>query len=333
MKQLKDTYYLKATGRISALETRLCSDSDYRRMISSKTAEEAYKLWADRNPSRSLPFSDCETAFSADMLETYKLIDSLTGNIGISNVFRFKYDALNLKALVKSDFSGSSFDGAVSPLGNIELKKLASAFKENRLSSLSLPKKLTDSAILAKEVLSKSSDPQKVDILIDKAALESMAEYSSKFENGFIRSVSEAIIDTSNIRTFIRVKKLGRPAAFLENLLALGGAIAPDRIKNCFNSYDEFFALLERSRYGSVLSEGFDSLRSGTSLTKFENLCDRIILKTIDKAKYVSFGIEPVVAYIIKKEYEIKNVRIITKSKKSSLPPENIEERVRFFEI
>ena len=49
----------------------------------------------------------------------------------------------------------------------------------------------------------------------------------------------------------------------------------------------------------------------------------------IEKAKYKSFGIEPLIAFYIAKDAEIKNVRIILSCKHNELPPQTIRERVR----
>lgn len=46
-------------------------------------------------------------------------------------------------------------------------------------------------------------------------------------------------------------------------------------------------------------------------------------------SKYITFGPEPIFSYIVAKETEIKNLRIIMVSKTNGISPEAIRERVR----
>ena len=54
-----------------------------------------------------------------------------------------------------------------------------------------------------------------------------------------------------------------------------------------------------------------------------------IFYSYIGRTRYVSFGIEPLVAYLIARENEVKLVRIVLTGKKIGLPPEEIKERLR----
>jgi V/A-type H+-transporting ATPase subunit C len=49
----------------------------------------------------------------------------------------------------------------------------------------------------------------------------------------------------------------------------------------------------------------------------------------IKKAKQVSFGVEPLIGYIIAKETEIKIIRIIMVGKLNNIAPNIIRERLR----
>ncbi|HEX30202.1 TPA: V-type ATP synthase subunit C, partial [Candidatus Poribacteria bacterium] len=49
----------------------------------------------------------------------------------------------------------------------------------------------------------------------------------------------------------------------------------------------------------------------------------------IRPAKYVAFGIEPLIAYLIAKEHEVKLIRIIMIGKINQLSMDSISERLR----
>ena len=53
------------------------------------------------------------------------------------------------------------------------------------------------------------------------------------------------------------------------------------------------------------------------------------IIQTIKPQKYNPFSVEPLVAYVLARENEIKTVRIILSAKANNLPEDSIRERVR----
>ena len=65
------------------------------------------------------------------------------------------------------------------------------------------------------------------------------------------------------------------------------------------------------------------------SPSAFERWCDNKIIQTIKPQKYNPFSVEPLVAYVLARENEIKTVRIILSAKANNLPEDSIRERVR----
>ncbi len=60
-----------------------------------------------------------------------------------------------------------------------------------------------------------------------------------------------------------------------------------------------------------------------------EKSFDDLLLEMIKSAKYLSFGIEPVLGFLIAKELEIKNLRQILIGKLRHVPSELIQKSVR----
>ncbi|MEG1437195.1 MAG: V-type ATPase subunit, partial [Oscillospiraceae bacterium] len=56
---------------------------------------------------------------------------------------------------------------------------------------------------------------------------------------------------------------------------------------------------------------------------------DDLIMNCIKPARYKAFGVDPIVAYYLAKDAEIKSVRIILSAKLNHLPADIIRERVR----
>ena len=65
------------------------------------------------------------------------------------------------------------------------------------------------------------------------------------------------------------------------------------------------------------------------SLTFVEKQCDDFYLDIVKSAKNVLYGPEPLGAYIVAREYEVRNLRIVVAGKLSGLRAETIKERLR----
>jgi V/A-type H+-transporting ATPase subunit C len=60
-----------------------------------------------------------------------------------------------------------------------------------------------------------------------------------------------------------------------------------------------------------------------------EKACDDFLIDYIVRAKYFPFGAEPLVSYILAKENEIKNLRLVLFGKKSGFSSEDIRRLLR----
>ena len=81
--------------------------------------------------------------------------------------------------------------------------------------------------------------------------------------------------------------------------------------------------------YGKVVEEGISNYIKTKSLTKFEKLSDDFIFELAKKGKFVAFGIEPLIGYLMAKENETKIIRMIMVGKINEIPNELIRERLR----
>ena len=61
---------------------------------------------------------------------------------------------------------------------------------------------------------------------------------------------------------------------------------------------------------------------------RFETWADNKIMEDIEKQKYVFTTISPIIAYILARQNEIKNVNIIIASKKNGINEEDIRKMV-----
>ena len=109
-----------------------------------------------------------------------------------------------------------------------------------------------------------------------------------------------------------------------------GGAIGE---KFFTAGYEEAYSQLadKLAPYGfrQLLADGAAMVRDTGKYTVLERLCDDMRMKYIKDAKYVTAGIEPVAAFYIAKESEIKNLRMVLTGKLAGTAEEIMKERLR----
>jgi V/A-type H+-transporting ATPase subunit C len=92
---------------------------------------------------------------------------------------------------------------------------------------------------------------------------------------------------------------------------------------------ENFAAELTSTPYAELAAEGIREWSEERSFTAFERLSDNYLIDYIKPAKYIVFGVEPLIGYLLAKEHEMKLIRIIMIGKLNDLPPEVIKERLR----
>jgi V/A-type H+-transporting ATPase subunit C len=128
----------------------------------------------------------------------------------------------------------------------------------------------------------------------------------------------------------IRTKRLGRGQEFLQESLLSGGEVAQQIYVDLLGSdWDQIAARFGSTRYKRVVEEGLRALESEGQLTVLEKLIDDFVMEQVKQAKGISLGSEPVIGYLMAKENEVRNIRIIMVGKLNGVPTDVIRERLR----
>lgn len=329
MNKLHDVDYLYASTRVRALEKNMLTSRDLEKMLDAATLDESYKTANDISLHSRLPVSEFESAIGEMLREEYKLVYSLTEQTGVFDIFRYKYDGHNLKVIIKAQAAGSDPLPIMSPLGLVSPEALVTRFHAGKIEGL--PLLMCEAAFEASETLAKSHDPQAVDIAIDRAVLTSMKDSAQEIDFPFLTKVVDSLIDVENIRTAVRLKRMGRDAAFLKKLTVPGGALPLSRLYEAFGAegFEAMKEVLFTTDYYRHFAPLFDALSPRKPLTKFERGAENYIIELLRSSRLVAFGLEPVICYLLAKENEAKLIRIVLASKAAGVARDKISERLR----
>jgi len=180
------------------------------------------------------------------------------------------------------------------------------------------------------DVFGRTSDPQAIDFILDRVCYEEMRKSAKESDSTFVIGYVSLLIDTINLKTFVRLRQMGKNWNFFSKVFLDGGNIAESIFIGGYEeSYDKFSEKLLNRGFSQALLEGSIMLRESGRFTALERLCDNTIMDYAKGGKFVSFGVEPLAAYMIAKESDIRNCRIIMAGLLQGLSRDMIKERQR----
>jgi len=347
-----DTRYAYEVGVIRVLETRLLNGTALQRMLDADSPQAALEALSDteyETPLSNIESEwDFESALREEMERIYKLIDKLTQDRELTDIFRIKWDFHNLKVLLKSKYLKSSADTETHSTdvndiliwaGLEDVNELDKAVMSENGDGGNLPQYLQEAIVEVKseceeatepsEPLETAIDPQLIDIILDKHA-QSLNYLRASEYSRFLQGYFQIAIDLHNIKNYLRVKTLNKDIDFLTKVLLDNGTLPPELFLNEFEEDTENFArAVKNTNYYELVTEGIQSWIENHSLSTLEKLSDNHLLNYIKPAKFAILGVEPLLGYLLAKEHEIKLIRIIMVGKLNGLPPASIRERLR----
>lgn len=327
-KKIRDTDYLFLSARLRALEATLLSRARMERMLDAPTAEDAAKVLTECGYAE-LSRVDVDTV--NQMLTDAR--DSLMAELGeaaldprMVDVFKVKYDYHNAKVLLKSEARGEDASRLMVEAGRIPAKALADAFTAGDYAALS--PQLGAALAEARELLNATKDPQQSDLLLDRAYFEELMELARETGSEFLLGYVRLVVDAANLRTCVRVLRMGKDSAFLRKVLFAGGEQDTERLAALADgtgSLEDVFAFTRLAQAAELGSKAV----GGGPLTAFERACDNALAAYLVSAQQVPFGEQPLIAYLAARDNEQTAIRIILTGRLAGLPADLIRERLR----
>ena len=189
------------------------------------------------------------------------------------------------------------------------------------------PVEIRDAIVEARAVLGKTRDPQRSDMILDQAYFQEMEQLAKDSGSQFLLGYVQMLVDAANLRSVVRVLRMGRDADFLATVLFPGGAIPAATVVKAADG-EPLESIYFSSLFEEAAAAGVQAIQGG-SLTAFEKACDNALNAYMQKAKYIPFGEQPMLGYVSAKDNEFTAIRIILTGRLADLPADVIRERLR----
>lgn len=316
---MRETDYAYAVARIHANESKLLTRHDADALLACETAEDCLRTLSDRGYNTELP---TEEMLSAELAKAWALVREVAPEPDVFSVLLCKNDYHNLKAAIKGVVTDSDCSRLFVSRGAVDPAVMQAAAEARDFSAL--PEEMRAPAGEAMTALLETQDGQLADIILDQAALKALLAAGKASGSPFLAGYAELIVATTDIKIALRAARTGKNAAFLRRALApcdsFSAAELAEAAAQGTQAVVDFLAGTDFSGAAEALSR---------SLSAFEKWCDDRVIESLAGAKTKPFGVEPLAAYLLGKENEVKTVRIILSGKHNSLPDEVIRSRIR----
>lgn len=240
------------------------------------------------------------------------------------NVILYQIDFTNLKLALKSVIREKTQEDLFLSNGNVDHKFLIECIKEQNFEKL--PEFLKFSTKNAFEVLLKSNDANLSDGMIDKEMLDEFLKIAKKADNDFIKKYIELFVAFSNIKTALRGCKFKKSKRFFDVSLAECKSLNIELLRK--SACEDLDSLKEY-----LLQTEYNGLFETTDLNDYSRFLDKWfddkIMLLCKNQKSNPFTIAPIISYILAREIEFKNVKIIYMGKKLKANEIEIKERLR----
>lgn len=320
MADVFDKNYVYQVARIKAFELALFDAQSINNLCSFTSVDELISFLKGKD------FGSANDKTVRDLLKSerkklWTSIDEMVSDRSVFDIFRLRNDYNNIKAIIKGSNIDTDVPETLIEETTLDLDFVKECIREKKYSLLK--DDLIEPVAKAHDAYIRYADAQVVDIIIDKACLIAIMKAKSKTNVDMLKMYAETMVATSDINITHRAILTKKDKKFLEDALVECDTLDKMMlIDSAEKGMDAFYDYLQNTDYGDGVALLKDS---PLSFSKWLN--DRIV-ENMKNELYNSFGLGPIAAYIVARENDIKNVKMIAACIENGIEVDKMRERL-----
>ncbi|MBP2621017.1 V-type ATPase subunit [Streptococcus panodentis] len=271
-----------------------------------------------------------EQVLMGQLMAEYAWAFDISPDAQLPSLFTLRYTYHNLKVLLKQKATDLSLEHLLLPAGPYSLEileHLTAAF-----SAEHCPDWMLEEVLATWQEYEDYQDLRVLEIGMDLAYFKHLKRLGRSLDNAALKTWVDVSIDCYNAVTAKRAVDLHKPHSFMKQLLSDEGSLTAA----------EWIALAERGDFLSWFSQVnpldydvdlrlYEEKMRTQSLTavELEYLADLLQVKLLAAAQFETDGPLPLARYLLGRELEVKNLRLILTGLDNQLPLSAIKERMR----
>lgn len=295
--------FILANSMLRVLEKKLFSEEKLLKILELSSMDEILKNLKEANYSRidnNFNINNYEEILFFELCDNFlKLKEILKENSLILDIIALKYEYQNLKLKLKKE----------KLIENLDKYIFETSVKEKELLELNYKKAI------------KEKDLKKATILLDKLYLEHIFILANKLNLDMLKEYVKIMIDKYNLVTFLRLKNQNQNIDNIFDVFVENGSF---KVEDLLKKYTENTYYLD---FKKVLNLRYFS--KDEDIFILEKEMDNKIIELAKKYKNINIGPEPIISYLIFKEFEINSLRLIISAKINDIDIELVKTRMR----
>jgi len=322
-----DWRYTFQTARVRALEMQMLTRATLMDMANADSFDQAADLLAAGEYALGQTknrFAELENVLKSRRAALRELFAELCIDRPIVELFRSRDDFANLRLAVRRTLTGKPIGTDYSTEANVPPERFEQAFEYEE--SQPLPEYLRRAADQAVLAYYQHKDIRSIDYAIDAAQAQYNLEQARRLSSEFLTGLFKIQIDLTNIRTLLRLKF---SESEQRNVFLPGGYLETERLERALElSYDSIAPLFFVTPYHKLVETSIAYLTAEKSFLKLEQQCDNHLIGFLKTTVQITAGPQPIIAYLLMKEHEIRTVRLILTAKRHRLETKLILDRI-----
>lgn len=322
-----DWRYTFAAAQVRVLETFMLSRATLLDIANAENFEQAVELLAGGEyalPPGERSSADLERLLKSRRTEARELFAGLMIDEPIVELIRSRDDFANMRLALRRTLTGKPLGTDYSDDGNTKVELFEQVFEEENYNLL--PYHMQEA--IERSVLGyyQNKEIRQIDYAIDAYQAEHNLKKAGELRSVFLLELFRMQIDLTNIRTMLRLK-------FTEseqrNVFLKGGYVEEQRFKHALDiGYEAIAPLFFTTPYYDVLERGVAYFVANNSFLKLEQHSEEHLNGFLKTTSQITAGPQPVIAYLLMKENEIRTVRFLLTAKRNQLDTRLILDRL-----
>ncbi|MFB0525124.1 MAG: V-type ATPase subunit [Phycisphaerae bacterium] len=324
-----DWRYTFETAQVRVLEMQMLTRTILLNMANAESFEAAADLLAATEytlPRAGKSFAEVEEMLRVRRQALRELFADLMLDEPFVQLFRTRDDFANLRLAVRRTLTDKPLGTDYSADGNFPPELIEQIFAEADEFKMVFPDYVQESVEQAVLAYYKDKDIRQIDYAIDHVQAEYNLKSARRLNSIFLLGLFRIQIDLTNIRTLLRLKFTKSEET---NVFLKGGYIELERLQRGLDlGYEALGPLFFVTPYYEVVQTGTNYLAQNRSFLGIEQWCDAHLIGFLKSTVEVTAGPQPIIAYLLMKENEIRMVRLILTAKKNLLDTQLILDRI-----
>ncbi|TKJ38289.1 MAG: hypothetical protein CEE38_05895 [Planctomycetes bacterium B3_Pla] len=325
-----DWRYAFETAQVRTLEMQMLSRAALLDMANAETFQQTADLLSGTEyalPQGGRDFAEVEDILRQRRAATRDLFSNLILDEPLVELFRARDDFANLRLAVRRTVTEKPAGIDYSDHGNVSPELIEQMFaKEGESMKREFPDFVQETVEQAVLAYYQKKDIRRIDYAIDRYQSQYNLKKASELKSVFLLGLFRMQIDLTNIRTLLRLKFTDSEH---HNVFLEGGFVGLELFENGLeHGYEGLGPLFFATPYHRIVETGAHYLASNKSFLKIEQQCEEHLTEFLKSTVGITAGPQPVIAYLLMKENEIRTVRLILTAKKNHLDTKLILDRI-----